>query len=159
MDSNVLIQAKNGYFSFDVAPGFWDLLDEKLTEGEIYCSSLVYKELADGNDELAKWVKERRSRECFPVPSKEVQENYTPIADYVTKNYKQPEAMKFLAGADAWVIAQAKTDSTVVVTWEKEVDGNSTKVKIPNICRKFNVKFIDLHQMLRELNVRLELRR
>ena len=52
LDTNILIQAKNGPYGFDIAPTFWELIDQKFGEHIIYTSSLVYKELADGNDDL-----------------------------------------------------------------------------------------------------------
>jgi len=60
----------------------------------------------------------------------------------------------FLDGADPWIIAQAKVRGDVVVTHEKLVNDESTKVKIPNICVQFGVKYVDTYKMLRELGAR-----
>jgi hypothetical protein len=35
-DSNVLIEAKNGPYAFDIAPGFWSWLDSLIAQGELY---------------------------------------------------------------------------------------------------------------------------
>ncbi len=45
--------------------------------------------------------------------------------------------------------------SLTVVTFEKRVGPNSTKVKIPNICEQFNVDYCDLFHMMRQLGARL----
>jgi len=157
LDTNVLIQAKNGPYGFDIAPGFWELIDQKIGEKIISTSTLVYKELTDGNDELAKWIRERRENGCFIEPDKDVQDKLTAIADYVNENYPQHEAAEFLSGADPWVIALAKATNAVVVTQEKLVGSESKKVKIPNVCRKFGVLYIDTYQMLRELKATIKI--
>lgn len=156
LDSNVLIQAKNGPYSFDIAPSFWELIELKFDEGIIYTVSLVYKELTDGTDELAKWIRDRKNRECFIEPHKDVQDNFRNIADYVNENYPAHEANEFLAGADPWVIALAKSTDAIVVTQEKLVGIESKKVKTPNICRAFEVSYLDTYQMLRELKANIK---
>jgi hypothetical protein len=157
LDANILIQAKNGPYGFDIAPSFWDLLDQKIEKGLIFTSTLVYKELTDGNDELVTWVRGRKDSGCFIEPDKDVQEKLRAIADYVNKNYPQHEAAEFLSGADPWVIALAKVTNAVVVTQEKLVGNESKKVKIPNICRGFGVLYIDTYQMLRELKANIKI--
>ena len=156
-DANVLIQAKNGPYGFDIASTFWELIDQKFEERIISTSSLVYKELAGGDDELAKWIRERKDNGSFIEPDKDVQNTLSAIADYVNENYPQHEAAAFLSGADPWVIALAKTMSTVVVTQEKLVGSESRKVKIPNICKVFGVAYIDMYQMLRELKANIKI--
>jgi hypothetical protein len=59
IDSNVLIQAKNHDFPMDVVPGFWVAIDRAMQNGSIFVIQGVYKELVDGNDELAEWMKAR----------------------------------------------------------------------------------------------------
>lgn len=157
LDTNVLIQAKNGPYGFDIAPSFWELIDQKIEEEIISTSILVYKELIEGNDELSKWIRERRESGCFIEPDKDVQKKLVAIADYVNENYPQHEAAEFLSGADPWVIALAKTTNAVVVTQEKLVGSESKKVKIPNICRKFSVLYIDTYQMLREFKATIKI--
>jgi len=157
LDTNVLIQAKNGPYGFDIAPSFWELIDQKIEEKIISTSILVYKELTDGTDELAKWIRDRRESGCFIEPDKDVQYKLGAIADYVNENHPQHEAAEFLSGADPWVIALAKTTNAIVVTQERLVSSESKKVKIPNICKKFGVLYIDTYQMLRELKANIKI--
>ncbi len=61
LDANVFIQAKNLYYGFGICPGFWDWLDLSVGHPHSVVSiDRVYDELANGNDDLAKWVKARR---------------------------------------------------------------------------------------------------
>ena len=154
LDTNVFIQSKNGPYSFDIFPAFWNFLDRQFIEDEICSSLLVYDELAKGNDELADWVQGRRK--YFLEPDEVVQEQLSHIGDYVNdhQQYSSSNRAAFLGCADPWVIALAKSSQLTVVTHEKLVPNNSKKVKIPNICNAFKVPYIDLYQMLRILNAR-----
>ena len=56
LDANVLIQAKNGPYPFDIFPSFWNWLDEQFANGTVYSSIFVYEELAKYDDQLSEWV-------------------------------------------------------------------------------------------------------
>ena len=62
--------------------------------------------------------------------------------------------MQFSKGADPMLLAQAKADSSVVVTFEiknnleQEKKPYGSKVKIPNICEHFEIKYISLYELL-----------
>ncbi len=154
LDANVFIQAKNGPYGMDIAPSFWKLLNKQSEAGVICSSSMVYKELVAGDDELAAWAKERKRTGLFRDPSEDVQRFFNQIATYVQARYPEHQAQEFLNGADAWVIAHAKAENAVVITHETLVNEYSTKPKIPNICRYFKVDWLNTYQMLRNLGVR-----
>ena len=156
LDTNVLIEARNGPYGFDIAPGFWTALDELYNRGEIRMSSLVYEELVAGvQDDLALWIRERRRSGLVVEPDEEVQAALREVADYVNGNFMASRAATFLRGADPWVIAHALVSDGIVVTQEARVPANSTRVKIPNICTVFRVGSINTYRMLRELDVSL----
>jgi hypothetical protein len=154
LDANVLIQAKNGPYGFDIVPRFWAWLDEMFTSGTIYSSVMVFNEIAEGSDELSRWARDLADRSFFVEPSAEVQSCLSEIADYVISRFEPQQAQSFLAGADAWVVAQSKIDSAIVVTQEAPVGINSKKVKIPNICTAFDVHYVDTYGMMRTLGAR-----
>ncbi len=133
---------------------FWQFLDDQ-ADAEAICSSKeVYEELANGNDDLADWVKNRKDVGMFVEPDERTQAVFADIADYVNEEYANHQARPFLDSADPWIIAQAKVEAAVVVTHEKVVKDESAKVKIPNICVQFGVKYVDTYEMLRELGAR-----
>lgn len=154
LDANVFIQAKNGPYGMDIAPSFWKLLDNQSDAGVICSSTMVYEELATGNDELADWAKARKDTQLFVEPSASVQGLSNKIAAYVHTRYSEHQAQRFLAEADAWVIAHAKVENAVVVTHETLVNEYSDKPKIPNVCKRFDVEWVNVYQMLRELGAR-----
>ncbi|HEU4970946.1 MAG TPA: DUF4411 family protein, partial [Gaiellaceae bacterium] len=82
VDSDVLIQAKNRHYPFDVCPGFWDWLDSAHKAGTIFSVAKVHDELCDGADELAEWAKARDS--FFLDPDDDVLASMTDVAQWVT---------------------------------------------------------------------------
>jgi hypothetical protein len=62
--------------------------------------------------------------------------------------YTEPHRSHFLAVADPWLIAKAKTLGATVVTHEVLAPLGSKKVKIPNICREFGVEFCNTFDLL-----------
>jgi hypothetical protein len=151
LDANVFIEAKNGPYGMDIVPSFWEFLDEQAHAQTICSSAAVYEELAAGGDALADWVKARKHGGMFVEPDQKIQALFGHIADYVMDNYANHQAEPFLSGADPWIIAQAKVEGGVVVTHEKLVTHESAKVKIPNICVEFEVKYVHTYDMLRAL--------
>ncbi len=157
LDADVLIQAKNGLYSFEIAPPFWSFLDEQAKLGKIRSSTKIYDEILKREaekDKLTLWVKNRKNSGMFVAPTKDVQKVYGQIADYTMEKYSQrrPKANAFLSGADGWIIAHAKCDEGIVVSHESRVDKTSLTPKIPNVCTEFGVPCIGLAEMLTRLN-------
>jgi len=155
LDSNSYIQAKNFYYQMDFCPGYWDWLDYQFTAGELGSVSMVYDELKEYGDELSVWVKNRKHH-FLDISDDRTQKQFIEILEHTStlQNMKPGNIADFLGKADPWLIAKAKALNAVVVTHEKLVAENSTVVKIPNICIKFGVKYMDTFQLLRILKAR-----
>ena len=158
LDANVFIEANNGFFNLDLAPSFWSWLDEQLKAGVLCTSSLVYGEILGKDDGLAKWAKVRKGYAYSPEPDGDVQKVYREIAEYVEEKYQSTSPAKvgdFLAKADCWIIAHAKAKGGTVVTRESKVDKTSQTPKVPNVCEKFDVPFIETKELLKLLKFKL----
>lgn len=153
IDTDTFIRAKNGEYAMNVHIKFWNWIDDQVRAGNLFSSSLVYKEITDGNDELTKWAKERHKTGHFVEPSQAVQAKFGEIANYVNSNYGQSHANLFLSKADAWVIAHAFEEEAAVVTHEK-LEENSKRVKIPNVCRHFTVSWCNIYKVQQDLNAK-----
>ena len=116
LDASIFIQPKNGAYAFDIAPGFWAFIYQKVMENRLSSTVLVYEELVTSDDELADWAKARRDLALFIEPDEAVQAAFRQIAGYVVENYAANQASEFLSGADAWIIAHAITHGGKVVT-------------------------------------------
>ena len=155
LDCNVFVEAKNGPFSFAVAPGFWTWLVRAAKEDRVRSPVAVYNELLEGKDQLANWARSQRSSGLFVTPDREVQKRYGEIAAFVQSRYQPPFSAAFLDGADPWVIAHALDDGGTVVTHETLVSSNSMRVKIPNVCAHFGVGCIRAYEAFEKLGLKL----
>jgi|FLOH01.1.fsa_nt_gi hypothetical protein len=154
VDANVLIQAKNLHYSMDFCPAFWDFIDREAPRSTMASISLVYDELLTGDDELAEWIKERKDDISFlELSDIETQLKYIEIVNYVNSNgFGQAHIDRFLAGADPWLIAKSSVMGATLVTHEVLIVGTGIKkVKIPNICKAFGVKYINPFKMIKNL--------
>ena len=156
LDSNVFIEGMKGPYGFDIAPRFWELIDEMIGVGRIACPTRVLRELLDGQDDLSTWARERRNSGLFIAAEPAVQEASAGVIQFAVTRYPDNQARRrFLDRADPWVIAHAGVDGGTVVTSEVRVPENSGQVKIPNVCDQLQVpvRSINVYQMLRELGV------
>src|SRR5207302_6745266 len=104
-----------------------------------------------GNDDLAGWAKAMKLNGLFVDATEEVQRELRTVVDYVKRTYSQERYVKFLDGADPWVIAHAKIDNGTVVTYEKRLNKDSKWPKIPNLCDYFMVPCINLYDLIRNI--------
>lgn len=153
LDANVLIQAWQKYYSPKICPSYWDLLDSLGTQNIIFMPEIVYDEIVRTDDDLSKWLKSSK------IPIRKIDEQVTkclrdiysadPNHKYLVDNTKARSL------ADPWVIAHALRENAIVVTKEEKVTAlNSNKIKIPNVCDKMNVSWINDFQLIEELRIR-----
>ncbi len=153
-DTNILIEAKNRYYGFDITPGFWDFLEKEAKKTTLKSNDFVLTELKSYGDDLSEWVADRDEL-IFDVSSdeKEIQEYFKQIANYVNSHpiYSPAEKARFLAKADPWLIAAGKHLNATIVTHEVFVGANSKIVKIPNVAQYFGVDTVNTFEMIRSL--------
>lgn len=157
IDTNIFVTPQNDYYCNTFHPGFWEFLSKHIKSGEIIVIEGVYNEIAEGHNYVATYIKELKDNgtlELAYCSDSETQKNYGEIVNIVQNNgiYKNESKEKFLSGADPFIIAKAKTMNATVVTLEAIVSQDSAKVKIPNICNKFEVGFINLKQLIEKLS-------
>lgn len=151
LDANTYIQAKNQYYGMDICPAYWNWLDIQFHLGTIASVNMIARELKDGNDELAEWVKARPAH-FISNDDIDTQKFFSQIVQTVMAgDYNLANRDNFLAKADPWIIAKAKSIGATVVTHESLVATNTKKVKVPNICNQFSVPCINTFQFLRQL--------
>lgn len=157
LDADILIQAKDEYYAFDLCPGFWDWLDRENTAGRLFSVNAVKDELERGNDELSRWARDRGAAFFAPVDER-TNGAMAAVAGWVQAGDFRDDAKRiFLAAADPWLIAHALAHGHMVVTHEVHVDGQKNKVKIPTVCKALNVPCVRTLEMLRKENVRFVL--
>ena len=157
LDANTYIEAKNRYYDMEFCPAYWDWLDKQFTKGLAGSIDMIGRELKEGNDDLAEWVK-ARGVQFIPNDDDATQTSYIDIVQFVmAQDFSPANRDQFLAKADPWLIAKAKTTGATVVTHESWLSDATKKVKVPNICKQFDIRCIDTFTFLRETQAKFVL--
>lgn len=157
LDANTYIEAKNRYYDMKFCPAYWDWLDQQFAIGVAGSIDMIGRELKDGNDDLADWVK-ARGAQFIANDDDATQDVFSEIVEFVmAQDFSPANRDQFLAKADPWLIAKARTTGATVVTHESKLSEATKKVKVPNICKQFGVRCIDTFGFLRETQVKFGL--
>ena len=136
-------------------PGFWEQLLEK-GEGKLILIDKVKEEIYHGSDELAQWLKENEGEFIQKdMNDSSVVTSYSQVLQSVIDSsiYKERAKEDFASVADSWICAHAAANGYVVVTLETFDSNCKKRVKIPNVCKDFDVEYIDMLQLLREIGM------
>lgn len=153
IDANILIQAWQKYYSPEICPSYWEVLNDLGKKGIIFIPELVYEEIENGEDNLFIWLKNS------DIPIKKIDGEVT---NHLKQIYSSNPNHKYLVSsngihskADPWVIAHAMKENAIVVTKEtKDHFKKQTKIKIPHVCDNMDVKWIDDFTFIRDLNIK-----
>jgi hypothetical protein len=166
IDSNILIEPHKTYYSFDFVPEFWVFIDRCITAKKIIILDMVYDEIAIGPDALSVWIKSIQNLEPLNHKNQKFINHYADILDFIqTSGFYKIEALNSWSiptVADPFLIAAAIENKYTVITGERPNTGlnktnPSPKVKIPDICAQFNVRWGNLFDMLIQLGFRKHL--
>ena len=164
IDTNALLTPHLMYYPFDLAPSFWEQLEEKLKDGSVVLLDMVKNEITEGHDELSNWMKSLQGINIIDHRTPEIIEKYSRVLGAVQSNtcYKQSALAEWSreSVADPWLIATAAVRKLTIVTFEKKNGGLSPKnpsknAKIPDVAIEFGVSVCDLYYMMRSLSFRL----
>lgn len=151
--------AKNHYYAFDIAPGFWAWLDRAHQESIVCSVEAVGAELRDGTDELSRWA--RDNPDFFRPIDQATADEFAPLSAWAASGRFTPEAQSRFTGdhADYLLVAYARAHAFTVVTQELASPQATTKIKIPDACAAMGVVSIGTFEMLRQAQIRLALPR
>lgn len=157
VDANVLIEAKNRYYAFDIAPGFWAWLDQAHTAAQVCSIEPVYDELIVGDDELAEWAKGKRA--FFRAIDKSTPQHFGPLSAWAQSKSFTPGALANFTGnnADYLLVAYARAHAHTVVTHEISQPNARARVLIPDACMAMGVSTMNTFDMLRKTGAQLQL--
>lgn len=153
LDTNVLIQAWQKYYSPKYCPDYWDVLNTLGNDSIIFIPEEVFDEIVKTDDELSKWLK------SSTIPVVKTDSNVT---NCLTEIYAKNPNHKLLVDntkarslADPWVIAHAMNKNANVVTKEEKITATTTKrIKIPNVCDNMGVRCLNDFEMIEELKIK-----
>jgi hypothetical protein len=154
LDTNVFVTPKQTYYGFDLVPGFWVSLITAHANLTVHFVRAVYLELQGYIDELSEWAKVTAPRSLFVEPDEQTVAAIAAIVEWAkAQTFTEPAQREFQASADLELIATAYAMGKTVVTLETSSPESKKSIKIPDVCRAFNIKYTDPFTMLRQLGV------
>jgi len=125
-------------------PSLWNLFNSLIQKGVVVASREVHVEISQKDDELLKWVNDRKGMFI------EVDEKQQQIVSEIVNRFPtwiDPDSTR--NNADPYVIALAVQHNLVVVSNER--GGGPTKPKIPFVCETYHVRHLRIDDFLREV--------
>lgn len=157
VDSNFFIQAHRINYPLDIAFSFWNKVKKLACDGKIISIDKVKKEIYDKNDALEAWCLANLPENFF-MDTSSIMTEYGQISGWaITKSgFYLPNALnEFLDAdeADAFIVAFVLAESAerVVVTQEISQPNRINKIKIPEVCNAFNLRYVNTIDMFRQL--------
>lgn len=142
-DSSAFIDSWRRYHRPSILPTLWDqLLPGLIEKGRIIVPKEAEKEILAGNDELKTWFKSYK--QCVQVYTPEHLKITSEIVNKYPKvsQYKKTKPLH----ADPFVVAVAKVENAVVVTWEG-LNGSKDNPSIPELCREYTVEYHNMVEL------------
>jgi hypothetical protein len=146
-DNNTLSSIIKFYY-YERFPSFWERFNELMLAGEVVSAREVRNEIKNwGEETLAKWAENNPI--FFEDPTIEEMQFVSEI--FKVKHFQQlignTQRLKGSPVADPFIIAKAKVNDGIVVTMEKYKENSA---KIPNICRHFDIRCMNLEEFMIE---------
>lgn len=152
LDTNVLVEAWNSYYSPQLCPSYWEVLKAMGAAGQIFLPSDVAKEISRTQDALAEWL----DKSGLPI-----RKNTEGVGLAMRNIYAADERHMTLVDnirgrslADPLVIAHAIDAGACVVTKEKlTLEPSAKRIRIPDVCKAMSVRCINDFEFLREASI------
>jgi len=145
-DTNVLSVIFK-YYYISSHHSFWIKFNDLKNKKDLISVREVKKEIEEfrSGDNLEEWVS--KNTDFFEIPTAAELSFITKIyrISHFQQNMEKKKRLKGGAFADPFIIAKAKINNAIIVTQEKYKENSA---KIPNICKEFNIKYVDLEGFL-----------
>jgi hypothetical protein len=139
LDTSALVESWRRVYPPGAFPALWERLDEIYRRRRLFASEEVLRELEKKDDAVHTWASERPDM-FLPMNDGVVAEAQAIMARYPTwaKNFGATSRNR----ADPFVVALAKVNGWVAVTYERPNAGSTARPKIPYVCRELGVECI-----------------
>jgi len=143
LDTSALIHAEARSYPAENFGTFWDKLDGLAKSGRIVIPRDACDELETKADDIFAWVKARR--QMIVEIDIDVQRI---VRDILRDHPRLVDTKKGRSGADPWVIAVAELRQLAVVTQELPAGIHAKSPKIPDVCNKREIRWMNLLDMI-----------
>lgn len=158
IDSNCFVTPHRTFCPTDVGVSFWNKI-RLLTEEEKICSlDKVRDELYSNSDDLKIWMTSNLSEDFFlPFDNNFSIQRLSIITQWAASNsfYTSKAKEKFLRmdKADIYLasFASVNPQEWTIVSMERSAPNSTGEIKLPDVCRQYHVKCIQIQEMFREI--------
>ena len=150
-DSGALITPHRYRYPIDMFPPLWDRLAETFCGGSVFLCEEAFDEIANRGDKLSGWIKERKNQN--PLLVRKTLKGVLKLGTEIALANPKIATSRSGKAADPVVIAHAKIAGATVVTQESP-SGNPDGQKVPNVCERMGVRWINFLQFMRNENYR-----
>jgi hypothetical protein len=157
IDANIFMQAARSYYSFNIAPVFWDTLVKYAQDNKIISIDKVFQEIKEGSEDdlLRQWAKVEFCNYFDTTKTPQILRWYKELVRWANAQSqyfrKAKDEFMDVLNADAWVLAYAKANDCILVTTESPKRDAKRIIPIPNVCEAFSIEYCDTFEMLTEL--------
>ena len=164
IDANVFVTPYRQYYPFDLAPSFWERLEELIKDGTIVVMDMVKAEILQGTDDLSTWMGSLEIGDFLDRRQPEIIAKYTEVLTHLQTSpcYQEAALHEWSRAtvADPWLIAAAAAKGYTIITLETSNKNLSPtnpvkRPKIPDVSRALGVDAQNLFYLMRKLNFRL----
>ena len=170
IDTNVFVTSSAQYYGFSFCPGFWDLLKYAGSNSVAGSIDRIKEELTARDDEegretdpLSVWIRDELDPSFFrsTIDDDDVAHMQANIMRAMRKKpqYKSIALSAFARGVDSWLMAYAHVHNMTVVTLEVSAPLSLSNIKIPDVCKEFDIPCVNTFEMLEKLQHQLVLKR
>ena len=164
IDANAFMTPHLQYYPFDLAPSFWDKLEQHIKDGTIVVMDMIKAEVLQGTDSLRDWMDTLEIGDYLDRRQPEIIAKYTEVLTHLQTNpcYQEAALREWSKAtvADPWLIAAAAVKGYTIITLETSNKNLSPtnpvkRPKIPDVSRALGVDAQNLFYLMRKLNFRL----
>jgi len=149
LDTNIYIEAWNKYYSNDLCPEYWEVLDDLAKKGIIFSPIEVKREIEKVDDGLRAWANQR------PYLFRDIDEPVQlKLRDVMSSHGRLVDAIKQRSVADPWVVAFAMSEKATVVTKEEPAGISSKKIKIPDVCLALKLPWMNDFDFAKKVGIK-----
>ncbi|KQS26657.1 DUF4411 family protein [Dyadobacter sp. Leaf189] len=161
IDTSSFTQAHRAYYSFKIAPTFWNFLDEQFKCKTITSIDKVYDEIKRGKDKLYEWICLDGIKSNLIDTKKEpgILQHYGNLMQWANgiERLKQNARDEFATfeNADPWIVCCAMHYELIVVSQETLSPFSKSRIFIPDVCEAFSIRHINTFEFLEDIGFKM----
>jgi hypothetical protein len=144
----------------DIHPSYWEKISQILKRKDVISIDKVKDEIYKHEDSLTNWCKTNIDKSFWFSSAGSIIE-YAEIQNWAqSKNYNQRALSEFAdsKNADPFLVAFAlnkkkENKEVTIVTLEISSPDSIKIVKLPDVCIEFEIRYININDFFREINV------